>query len=73
MSKANEFKKELKALLKKYDATIGFNVGESSDTHGLYNERLEVQFSELREGANFKTVVETKELVKGWDVGYIDL
>ncbi len=73
MSKAEDFKKELQALLKKYDASIGFNVGECSDTHGLYNERLEVAFQELTKGARFKTVTETALLADGWGVDYTDL
>lgn len=35
-----EFKKELAALLKKYDAYIYFTCSDSSDTHGLYDDHL---------------------------------
>ncbi len=73
MSKATGFKKELQALLKKYDASISFNVGDCSDTHGLYNERLEVDFQSLSKGARFKTVTETALLAVGWGVDYTDL
>ncbi len=73
MSKATEFKKELKELLSKYDAHIGFSVGESSDTHGLYNEQIEVSFQELQEGARFKTVTQTVVLADGWGVDKSDL
>jgi hypothetical protein len=35
-----EFLSELKALLKKYDVTIGFSVSECSDTYGLNDEKM---------------------------------
>ncbi len=73
MPKSDEFKQELQALLAKYDASIGFSVGESSDTHGLYNERIEVYFSGLEPGGRFKTVTETVKLVDGWGVDSSDL
>ena len=38
--KIDNFKKELKQLLKKYNASIYFNCGENSDTHGLYDEKM---------------------------------
>lgn len=38
-----EFLKELKALLKKYDAKISFTCSDSSDTHGLYNDHLQIK------------------------------
>lgn len=44
MSKAKEFKKELKDLLAKYDACIQFTCDDSSDTHGLYGDRLVINF-----------------------------
>lgn len=34
--------KELKALLEKYNITIGFSCGEGSDTHGIYDENMEI-------------------------------
>ena len=36
----NQFLKELSELLAKYNACISFSVGEGSDTHGLYNEKM---------------------------------
>lgn len=33
---------ELKALLEKYDVSIVFSVGEGSDLHGVYDERIEL-------------------------------
>jgi len=35
-----EFLKELKELMTKYNVSIGFSVGECSDTHGLYDEKI---------------------------------
>ncbi len=61
-NKVKEFKKELKALLKKYNATIGFSVGDGSDTHGLYDERIEVDLSDKPE-----------ILAHGWGVDQYDL
>ena len=46
MSKINEFQIELKALLAKYNATISANVGEGSDTHGIYDEHILVYLSD---------------------------
>lgn len=34
------FLSELKALLTKYDASIGCELGEGSDTHGIYDEKI---------------------------------
>lgn len=36
------FKKELKGLLKKYDATIGFDCSPFSDTYGLYGDCITI-------------------------------
>ena len=38
-----EFKQELAQLLIKYDVSIGFTCGESSDTHGLYDDQVVIQ------------------------------
>jgi hypothetical protein len=35
-----EFLKEFKALLEKYDVSINFSVSGCSDTHGLYDEKM---------------------------------
>lgn len=69
----DSFKSELKALLKKYDASIDFSVGECSDTHGLYDARLEVSLQALQHGNRFKTVCETSTLADGWGVSPSDL
>jgi len=34
------FVKDLKALLEKHKADIGFNCGDGSDTYGLYEEEM---------------------------------
>ena len=41
-SKIDEFKKELKALLKKYNANIYFWCDESSDLLGINDEQMKV-------------------------------
>jgi hypothetical protein len=35
-----EFLKEFRALLEKYNVGIAFTVGECSDTYGLYDEKM---------------------------------
>lgn len=35
-----EFLKEFRALLEKYNVGISFSVDECSDTHGLYDEKM---------------------------------
>lgn len=39
-NKKGNFLLELKELLSKYDATIGFTVSSDSDTYGLYEEAM---------------------------------
>jgi hypothetical protein len=39
-----EFKKELKALLKKYNAILSLDYADCSDTYGMYDERMTVHF-----------------------------
>ena len=40
------FKLELKELLEKYNATIGFECADCSDLHGVYEERIVVSVKE---------------------------
>ncbi len=61
-----EFKAELKALLLKYNADIGFDCSDSSDTMGIYGERIVARLGEGREE-------ETIHLVHGWCVEGADL
>ena len=42
--KQKAFKAELKELLKKYNALIGFSVSDNSDTYGLNDEKIVVEF-----------------------------
>jgi len=72
-TKTENFKKELKELLSKYDAHIVFDVGDGSDTHGIYDEQLTVEFNELLKGSRFKTVTESSILAYGWSVDKTDL
>lgn len=66
MSINKEFKKELKALLEKYNATIGFTCADCSDTYGLYGEAIEIT-----------TYVDRKQQVlvhvDGWTIDKSDL
>jgi uncharacterized protein YneR len=59
-----EFKKELKTLLKKYNANISFYVSDDSDTWALYDEKLMVEFNN-----NNKDIA----LVDGWVLSHTDL
>ncbi len=43
------FKQELKALLKKYGATISWECGTYSDTYGIYDSHLEITFNGSKE------------------------
>jgi hypothetical protein len=42
MDRNKEFLTKLASLLKEYDMTIGFEVGEHSDTYGLYDECMSI-------------------------------
>lgn len=64
-----EFLRELKALMKKYDVSIGFSVGSCSDTHGLYDEMLVIDHR-IKEGS-FKE--ETWLTVDGWWMNSTDI
>ena len=57
-----EFKKELKILLKKYNASIDFSVSDCSDTYGLHDENI---------GANIDGVA--VKLIDGWSIEQSDL
>jgi len=57
-----KFLEELKALLKKYNASINFCVSDGSDTYGLHNERLEITVDN-------KTI----HKVQGWGLDSTDL
>jgi hypothetical protein len=59
-----QFKKELKELLQKYNAHIAFEVGEGSDTFGLYGERIVVYCDDSKQIA---------VVSNGWDLSTGDL
>jgi len=64
MENKEEFLKELKALLQKYNVTISAGVGEGSDTHGISEEHVEI-YSNF----NYKTVFK----VEGWSLTHEDI
>jgi len=59
MSEIEEFKKELKALLEKHNATIGF---DCSDTYGTYDANISVSVGKIY-----------TRLADGWNVDSTDL
>ena len=58
----NEFLKELKALLSKHNATIGFDVDDCSDLHGVYGEHIFVTVGE-----------EVKDFKHSWSLDASDI
>lgn len=63
----DNFKKDLKVLLKKHEATIVFMLGEGSDTHGLYDEAIGVQFLEdLKKGDRYRSWSPEEKLSDGY-------
>ena len=46
MNEVENFKKELKELLQKYDATISFEYDPDSDTYGIYDGHIELKIKE---------------------------
>jgi len=64
VTKLDDFKRELAALLDKYGASIEFVVDECSDTYGLYGERQTVHFHGDRDFHTLET---------GWSVSASDL
>lgn len=59
-----EFLQKLAALLAEYGATISFDVGKGSDTHGLYDEKMVIYRDEY-EGAWLE--------VNGWSIDSSDI
>ncbi len=59
-AKATEFKRELKALLEKYDGSIDF--GANGDMEGMYNEEMNVCIKDT-----------TVFSVAGWSIGPNDI
>ena len=61
-----QFAKELQVLLEKYDVSIGFGVGECSDTYGLYGEHMLIEPTHRQEqGWQIK--------ITGWVISADDL
>ena len=69
MSQKEEFLKEFKALLEKYDAGISFDVGSGSDTHGLNGERMLVEHRVSKDSFREETWLE----VSGWCIWHYDI
>lgn len=67
-----DFKKDLRTLLEKHDASLGIMV--SGDTHGIFEEGIGVQFKlPLAEGANFRGWTDEERLIDGYSLGHKDL
>lgn len=64
----NEFLKELKDLLMKYNVGISFDVSDCSDTHGLSGEKMVVYH---KDPSSFKT--ENWLVVDGWFINEGDI
>ena len=62
MADLEEFKKELRSLLAKHNATIGFDCSECSDTYGINDANISVSLG----GMNIR-------LADGWNVDATDL
>ena len=66
MDKKEKFKNDLKALLQKYDASIGFNCSACSDRYGIHDAKIEAVF-----------VGDDKDdfviLSRGWSVDHHDI
>lgn len=60
------FRKEFKALLEKYNASIDFSCSDGSDTYGIYDEKMVVCFNYKNRNVGF-------DLCNGWSVGEYDL
>jgi len=58
-----EFLKELKALMEKHNASIEAGVGFGSDTHGIWDEHIDI--CDHRD----KTLLR----VQGWSLGHEDI
>ena len=64
MDNKQEFVKELRELLQKYNVSIQAGVGEGSDTHGICEEHIEI-YSNFDYKAIFT--------VDGWTLDQTDL
>ena len=74
MKQLEAFKKDLKELLIKHEASLSIMLGEGSDTHGLYDEGIGVQFKEpLKEGNRFRGYTDDVYLVHSYGLDGSDL
>jgi hypothetical protein len=60
--KVAEFKKELKELLAKYNASIDWDCGDGSDTYGIYGETMSIDVDG-----------KTEKICDGWSIESADL
>ena len=67
VSTLNEFKKELKALLDKYNASIEVGCSDCSDLHGVYDKHLLVTVPPIMEGKSASQGI-PKVLCDGWEL-----
>jgi hypothetical protein len=68
MNYKGTFQQEFKALLEKYNVSIGFQVSECSDTYGLSGEKMIVYHT-------IPNTYKTEDWIKvdGWDIGASDI
>lgn len=72
-AKRQAFKAELKALMEKYNASIGFNCDEGSDTEGLTGESLYISIDGNVNPVSKSHVSITAVDVSGWGLDKHDL
>lgn len=70
--KNKEFLRELKALLEKYNGSIGFEVDSSSDTHGITGEKMTISMREVLQGNRYPSDITILE-VNGWNIDSKDI
>ncbi len=66
------FKKDLKILLNKHSASLGLSI--EGDTHGIYDEGLDVSFLlPLEKGKRFRQSTECEKLAYGYSIAANDI
>ena len=63
-----DFLRELKELLTKYNATIEVGYADCSDTHGMCDEHMEIYFTEK---GSFRTTETFR--INGWEIDSSDI
>lgn len=66
MSKLNDFKKELSTLCTKYDASISVGFADCSDTHGMYDECINIEVVEVLKEGKTRRLRSYGKLTDGW-------